>query len=342
MSSMLRLSLVSILALALLTVASAASAADSPDPDGEPPPSASKANLVFSSASVALSGTQYEIRYTVKNSGTVGASPFHVSVQYNGGALIKDAANVSLAVGATRADVIRVNATSCYIAVRLTADSTRVVNESREYDNERTVVALTNPSCSAQPKYKVKAVSFHAVDESWIDIGGSDEVYWILSAAGPNGTSTSASHVFGDVDAGETRSFGATEGCLYLTCSTGGAAPFGLGLSVQLWEQDDGDLAKVLAETAPWIEKAGAVIGPIDPTTWLSTTLSLMAEATNVISALAEDDLLGSQTFAYSPVFLAGKLPTIGSSFTDARRYSGGFTSGGAVYDMTLAVTRVA
>ena len=49
-----RLALVGVLAVCFLGIASAASAAGPSDPDGDPPPSALKANLLFTSASVAL------------------------------------------------------------------------------------------------------------------------------------------------------------------------------------------------------------------------------------------------------------------------------------------------
>jgi len=202
---------------------------------------------------------------------------------------------------------------------------------------------LTSPLCSTQPKYKVKAVSFHAIDESGVDWPFSDEPYWIFNSVGTPGTSrTTASHVFENIDSGDTAAFGASEGCLYLTCASGGAVPSGLGLSIQLWEQDLGDRAQVLADTARYFSEAGAITGPLPLPTWVSTTLTLIGQAMDYIAGWAQDDLLGSQTFTYSPTLLANKLPTVGGTFNDTRIYSGASSSGGAVYDMTVAVTRVA
>ncbi len=339
----LRLALVGTLAVCFLGIASAASAAGPSDPDGDPPPSALKANLLFTSASVALVGTQWEIRYTVANLGTKATPLFHVSVQQDPSTPIKETYHASMAPGASRSEIIHVSVTGCYVAVRFTADSTHVVTESREDDNVHTAIALTSPACSTQPKYKVKAISFHVSDESGIDWLGSDEPYWIFSSVGTAGTAhTTASHVFGDIDTGDTASFSPTEGCLYLNCVNGGAAPFGLGISIQLWEQDNGEVARVLADTAPYFTEAGAITGPLPLPSWVSATLSLVGQAMDYIAGWAQDDLLGSQTFTYSPALLASRLPAVGGTFNDTRTYSGAPSSGGAVYDMTVAVTRVA
>jgi hypothetical protein len=64
-------------------------------------------------------------------------------------------------------------------------------------------------------------------------------------AAGASRSDTGASHVFGNIDTGDTAFFGADEGCLYVSCA-GAAAPFGIGLNLQLWEQDLGQPAEIL------------------------------------------------------------------------------------------------
>ena len=56
------------------------------------------------------------------------------------------------------------------------------------------------------------------------------------------------------------------------------------------------------------------------------------------IGSWTGDDLIGSQTYAYDPTYLASRLPAAGSSFTDTRTYSGG----GGEYTMTVLVSRTA
>jgi hypothetical protein len=215
------------------------------------------------------------------------------------------------------------------------------VRESSENDNERVALNMTSATCPQLPEYKVKAVSFHVIDESGIDALGSDEPYWIFSSVGTTGTArTEASHVFGSIDTGSTASFGLTEGCLYLSCA-GGAAPFGIGFSIQLWDQERNDVAEILRKISDEFGKAGPLTSLESVPAWIATATPIIGTALKVITSLAADDLLGSQTYAYDPVFLAAKLPTVFSSFTDTRRYEGASVILGGVYELTTVVTRV-
>jgi len=329
--------LVTALAVALVLAASAAAIDD--DPNNEPPPTLPKPNLVISSASVVPFGTsQWQISYTVANRGTADAKAFHTAVRQDGSTLLKDTYRTSLAAGSSRSEVIYVNRTNCYIAVKFSADSPNLVSESKEYDNDRWAVGLTNASCPTQPRYKVKAVSFHADDESGWDITGSDEPYGVFSGVGPTGTQvTTKSHVFGDIDTGDTGFFGAAEGCLYLSCN-GGAAPFGMGFSIQLWEHDLGEIPYILSDTAIAFQKAGGLVDEYTSQTWLAKALNYVGVGLdNILTQIWADDLIGSQTYSYSSTYLASRLPSVGGTFNDTRAYS----DGDADYTMTVAVTRV-
>jgi hypothetical protein len=330
------------IALVSLVFVAAANALDD-DPDKDPPPSASMPNLQFSAGTVEPFGqSQWEIRYTVVNRGVTSTPAFHVAVQENGAATIKDTVQPVLAPGFSRSEIIHVNRTGCYFAVRFVADSTRVVRESSELDNERVVTAMTSPLCSQLPKYKVRLFEFRAIDEFGPDIPGSNEPYWLTNTVGPPGSHrTLASHVFGNIDTGSTASFGVTEGCMYLSCS-GGAAPFGIGLSIQLWERDNDDLAKVLQETSDQFPKVGALSAAVSAPAWVGTAVPIVRGILDVLADLAKDDLHASQTYAYSPDFLAAKLPTVNSGFTDVRRYEDSTPIFGGVYELKTLVTRVA
>jgi hypothetical protein len=327
---------------ASLVCAGVASAVDD-DPDKDPPPGAGAPNLVFTANSVEPFGTsQWEIRYTVRNQGITATPAFHVAVQENGGGLIKDTAQASLQPGFSRSEIIHVARTGCYFAVRFVADSTRVVRESSENDNERVALNMTSPTCPQLPKYKVRAMSFYALDETGPDSPGANEPYWVTNVVGEDGTaSTKASHVFGSIDTGDTASFGLTEGCLYLSCS-GGPAPFGIGFSIQLWEQERNDVAEILRKIADEFGKAGPLTSLTSASPWVATATPIIGGALKLIADLAEDDLIGSQTYAYSPQLLAAKLPAVGSSLTDVRRYEDGTPILGGAYELTTVVTRVA
>jgi CARDB protein len=295
-------------------------------------------NLTTAASVVPYGSSQWELRYTVTNRGNGPAPAFQVSVQENGGGPIKSTAHASLAAGASRSEVIHVPQTGCYFAARFTADSTRVVLESSESDNERVAIGSLSSFCPTQPKYQVKAVSFHANDETGIDWLGSDEVYWIFNGVGMTGTDlSSASHVFGDIDTGDTAYFGPYEGCLYLSCA-GGPAPNGIGLSIAAWEKDRGYTNETLAEYANGFHQLGGILEPTDymVVQWMGKVSTGIGDVLAYINSWAADDKIGSQTFAFSPVYLASRLPTVGSSFNDTRVYD---DSGN--YTMTVQVTRV-
>jgi hypothetical protein len=209
---------------------------------------------------------------------------------------------------------------------------------------------------AATPQYKVEALSFRAADESGTDkycipwvgcVDPSDEPYWIYSSVGSDGSATSRkSHVFGDVDTGETRTFSSSERCMFGNLSNGvcygKSAPAGIGLSVQLWEEDDGDASANLAKTAEYFKKAGdlADYAP-DPYKWVLTAAGYVGTACNIISGWLKDDLLGTRTLEYTASSLASLLPYAGRSFTTERGFGGLDSSNGADYYLTFRVTRV-
>jgi hypothetical protein len=334
-----RLAVFASLALASLGVAGAASALPPPGDPPDPPPVVLKPNLVVTDAAVTPVGTLWQVRYTVANRGNAEAKSFHFDSLQNGSALLKSTYHAPLAAGASRSETMSfVRTANCYLAVQFRADSRNVVGESSEADNVRWAVGHTGPTCATLPKYTVKAVSFHAVDETGADWLGSDEPFWIFSGVGVDGTAlTTASRVFGDVDTGDTVSFGATEGCLYLSCA-GGAAPNGMGFSIQAWEKDLGYVSQTLTEQANGFRQLGGLADPLHgPIEWLGDAVAKIGDLLDYINSWAADDLIGSQTYTYSQTSLASRLPAVGGSFLDTRTYTGG----GGTYTMTVQVTRV-
>jgi hypothetical protein len=336
-----RLAVLGVVAVSCLGLSAAANAL--PPGGGDPPPPppvVPKPNLVVSDGAVSAYGrAQWEVRYTVSNRGTAPAPAFYVDTDQNGSAQLRSTAHASLAAGASRSETMYLpRSANCYLPARFTADSRNAVTESSESDNTRWVIGQTGPTCATLPRYQVKAVSFHANDESGTDWLGSDEPYWIFSGVGMPGTElTTASHVFGDIDTGDTASFGSVEGCLYVNCS-GDTAPNGMGFSIQLWEEDLGYVNETLTQTAVAFRETGGVLDYYGgPASWLASALDKVAEALDWINSWAADDLIGSQTYAYAPQYLASRLPAIGGSFTETRTYSGG----GGSYTMTVQVTRV-
>jgi hypothetical protein len=208
-------------------------------------------------------------------------------------------------------------------------------------------ISTVAPAAHAEgtPKYRIQALSFKATDESNVDWLGSDEPYWIFSGVTGDGTSTTRrSKVFSDVDSGETKTFSGNDGCILYPTSTscsGVPGPDGIGMTVQLWEKDNGDMSRVLSTINGVVKTTAPVLHALGVLPWDAKTTQQVTAATDKLSSLLEDDLLGSDTVGWSASTLASKLRFAGASFTETKYFGGAKTSGGADYYLTYRVTRV-
>ena len=322
--------------------AAPASAALPGDDLGTDPAGPGAPDLRVSAASVTpVSATEWQIAYTVRNDGAGPAEASVVTFRNNDtAALLAQRSVPSLTAGGSRSETIRITRSSCYVPVRVEADATRTAGDMLTGNNLRWAVGQSLP-CSSLPRYRVKAVSFNAGDESNFDGAGSDEPYWIFNTVSNGAPVARRSTVFGDVDSGESRNFASTDGCIYGGCTGSAQAPHGLGFSIQLWEKDLGHADQTLYDTAEAFQQAGPIIGLTGAPPWVGKTVEIMGSAMETILGWADDDLLGSRTYAMAPEYLISRLGKVGATFTDTQRYEGATTSGGANYTMTLQVTRV-
>lgn len=308
--------------------------------DGEPgdPPGPTEVpdrpDLRVSALSVTAVNAAWSVSYTVVNNGTLSAAGS--TLKFGGGPGVSAQVSVpSLAVGATKSGTVQVPRADCYVLVTATADANRVVLELNENNNARTVITSV-PGCP--PRYKVTASHFKAVDESGVDWTGSDEPYWLFSSVSNSGTaSTRATQAFGDIDSGDTQQFPLTDNCLYGCSQVGAQAPNGIGLSVQLWEQDLGHIDETWHDTAQFFQDAGPILSSVGAPEWVGKASTVIGHGLEFILGWAEDDLIGSNTYAFSASHLASALPNRGMSFTDTRAYS----DGDADYTLTMTISRI-
>jgi hypothetical protein len=330
-------------AVALSLLGSSASAlTDDGGLDTDTAPSAAP-DLRVSAATVSMaSSTQWKISYTVRNDGHGASKASQVAFRNNDSSVLLSQRPVpALAPGAERSEAILVSRSSCYLPLRAEADSTRTAGDLLTGNNTRWAIGQTLP-CSSLPRYRVKAISFRAADESNYDGAGSDEPYWIFNTVSNSGTAGSqASTVFGDVDSGESRTFAANDGCIYGACTGSTQAPHGLGFSVQLWEKDLGHVDQTLFDTAEAFQDAGPIITMAGGQAWVGKTVEVMGHAMEAALGWADDDLIGNTTYALTPEYLISRISRAGGSFTDTRAFEGASTSGGANYTLTLQITRV-
>ena len=315
-------------AAVLVGLASPAAAIPAGDPN-DPADPPERPDLRVTRLAVVESGSNWSVSYTVSNTGlaTAGSS----TVGFSGGATRSVPA---LAEGGSSSGSLLIPRSDCYVSMSATADRSRVVTESNEYNNTTTTLRVI-PGCP--PRYKVTAVSFKAVDESSLDWSGSDEPFWVFGSVANGGTAYSTrSGVFGDVDTGETRSMSSQ--CLFGCSGVGELAPSGMGLSIESWENDNGNVDEIFYDVADAFDDIGGLAPAFGAPQWTEKAGVAMTKAANFILDWYGDDLLGKAEFAYSPEFLGLKLPATGASFTDTRTLGG--SSADATYQITLQVRR--
>jgi hypothetical protein len=335
------------LATGLLSVAGVvataipASALDDPNdppPPSDDPPAGAYQDLVASSAKVTPYGsTEWQVDVTVNNLGNNGSGAFTNTYRANGTTVVATRSMSGIPYHSSRTDSFRIPRTGCYIALKLSIDSGNVVSERLETNNTAWLVGQATNPCSTAPKYTIKAETFKAVDESSYNLG-SDEPFWNFSSVGTTGTArTTQTKVFGSVDTGETHGFGATEGCLWRDCGLGDYAPNGVGLSVQLWEKDQGDMTENRARAEEYFKYAGIIATVAGAPVWVNKAIPYVQQGVDWVLSNLEDDLMVTQTFAFSPADLAGKVPLKGQSTIYPRTFEGG----GGKYTLNLRITRV-
>lgn len=303
------------------------------DSNNDPPEPSDRPDLKVSALSVSPVGSAWSISYTVANVGQLGAGSS--TLAFGGGPGLSTQVSIpSLAAGASRSGTVSVTRADCYVYVHTTADSGRVVTESNETNNIRTLIGSI-PGCP--PRYKVTASYFKAIDESGDDWAGSDEPYWTFSSVSNTGTAaTRNTQIYGGIDTGDTQYFSALDNCVWGCSPVGTPAPFGIGMSVQLWEKDQGDLPQIVSDIADAFQAAGPILSAARVPEWVSTASTKLGDAIEYFVGVWEDDLLGANTYAFSADGLASTLPNRGS-FLDTRLYE----KDGAKYSLTMVISRV-
>ncbi|HET9443082.1 MAG TPA: CARDB domain-containing protein, partial [Acidimicrobiales bacterium] len=158
-------------AIALAGLTSLASPAGALISGSEPVPvdPPDRPDLRVSALTATPVGADWSIGYTVANAGSAPSPSSTVAFGGNGVATTRSVP--SLAAGAVRTGTFLVPRADCFVVVTATADSTRVVTESNEANNAREVIGVV-PGCP--PRYRITASNFKALDESGIDLSGSD------------------------------------------------------------------------------------------------------------------------------------------------------------------------
>ncbi|MFG3256099.1 hypothetical protein [Streptomyces sp. NPDC048172] len=202
-------------------------------------------------------------------------------------------------------------------------------------------VALEQDAAAAAPassRVTIKATSFKCIDRQTDSVfGPANEPYWIFGSLGGGTAVTTRSRIFEDVDSGESRTFSATDGCIWGQNCAAQALPDGeVGSLVSLWEHDEGNSEKIRAGVAVAFAAAAGVLAATGVAAWIAAVVAGVGAAIGWLLGFLDDDNIADQTFVFSRDVVLKQLPNVGSSFNVTRR----FTDGDGDYTLNLRVAR--
>jgi hypothetical protein len=202
------------------------------------------------------------------------------------------------------------------------------------------LVALAPNRTRPNPRYTVKATSFKCNDRATDSIfGPSNEIYWIFGSLGSGTAITTRSRIFGDVDSGEGRNFGATEGCIWGQDCAAQDFPEGeIGSMIQLWEHDEGNVDKIQAGFAAAFAAAAGILAATGVASWVGAVVAGVGAVLQWLLGFLNDDHIADQTIVYTRQVVEDQLRKAGQSFNLVRR----FTDGDGDFTLTITTTRFA
>ncbi|MFF2317374.1 hypothetical protein ACFVTE_14000 [Arthrobacter sp. NPDC058097] len=190
--------------------------------------------------------------------------------------------------------------------------------------------------------YVVRALKFTCVADTGPDWGGTDDLYWIFTALDPGAqqTKTMRSNVFAEVIPGGTRLF-PPKSVVWPKQGDIDGAPGPIALSVQLWEEDQGN-AEATRKTT---EQEMSAVGYLPQLTdWAAQAASVVGLA--VVGAV-EDEVMGAKTFLFQQSRLRKLLKNPGDSYIERFLFGGNTgdllfeVAGVPDYELFLQVERV-
>jgi hypothetical protein len=201
------------------------------------------------------------------------------------------------------------------------------------------LVAVAPNTTPPNPKYTIKAIQFRCNDETGWDWTGSDEPYWIFGSLGSGTAVTTRSQVFGGVDSGDSRTFGASEGCIWGQNCLPQDFPEGeVGSLIGLYEHDYGDPTKIQAGVAAAFAAAAGILAATGVAAWIDAVVAGVGAVVQWLLKFLDDDHIADQTFVFTRQVVEDQLKKAGQSFNVVRR----FTDGDGDYVLTIQVRRAA
>lgn len=164
------------------------------------------------------------------------------------------------------------------------------------------LVAIAPNVTPPNPRYTIKATSFRCNDRQTDSIfGPSNEPYRIFGSLGGGTAVTTRSHIFDDVDSGESRTFSSTEGCIWgQNCAAQDLPDGEIGSLIQLWEHDEGNVDKIKAGVAAAFAAAAGILAATGVAAWVGAVVAGVGVVVRWLLGFLDDDHIADQTFVFS------------------------------------------
>lgn len=202
------------------------------------------------------------------------------------------------------------------------------------------LIALAPNRTRPNPRYTMKATSFRCNDRATDSIfGPANEIYWIVGSLGLGTAITTRSRIFGDVDAGEGRTCGATEGCIWgQDCAPQDFPEGEIGSMIQLWEHDEGNVDKIQAGVAAAFAAAAGILAATGVAAWVAAVVAGVGAVLQWLLGFLNDDHIADQTMVFTRQVVEDQLRKVEQAFDIVRR----FADGDGDFTLSLKTTRVA
>jgi hypothetical protein len=218
--------------------------------------------------------------------------------------------------------------------VRLPADQVL-----REYSSSMTVAIEEGAKASAAKStgstFSIKATKFRCNQRGTDSVFDPKcEYYFIFGTVAGSTQFTTQSQVFGNVDTGETRTFGTPDGVLW---GPNGLAeplvPGEIGILVSVWEHDSGNVTETRAAVASAFAATAGILALTGVAAWVGAVTLAVGGVVAWLLGFMDDDHVGDTTFDFDGLTLAKQLSSVGSSVPTVRRVTN------AKDDLTVTVT---
>jgi hypothetical protein len=164
----------------------------------------------------------------------------------------------------------------------------------------------------------------------------ANEPFWIFGSVAAGEANTTNSAVFEDVDSREEYWLAPTDGCIWSRNCNREPLPDGdIGILIQLWEHDEGDVESARAGVAAGFAAAAGVLAATGVAAWIGAVTAGVGAIVQWILGFSNDDHIADETIVFNRNTIVQMVPDRRGGRWDVTRK---FSDGDADYDLTVGV----